>query len=466
MLERFKANLSTHFCGRLSTSKAAKLIEAVTKNNLQLIKKLLLSGAFVNHQRPSDLKTALHLAVENRNRSIILELLRSGARINLKARSGLTPIDELLQLKDDDPASVWDAETIYVAGRMLSFSKGLEKYCHSVAMKYFRPAIRLGNLDFVKVLLEYSNAESLLSTIVDDRETVVLLTVKYNQMKILKYFLSLPLCNWEQQLCHVTNNIKMEDHYHECYPFHIAVSKGYIGIVKYFIELIQSARNNFPISLEDKTNYRGLTPLMVAAIHGHLTIMNLLLEHDIDIDQVSFTRPGGNALVASILSPYGTGKCIVKLVQINSNMHSTSIHGERWHCLLIKKVLFTSKKECALAKYLAVAACPTGNELNQILECIPANDISENDHVKIKFRMEKSLGNLRDPRRLVDLCRKLIRQRMGKKFRFNLPKLCIPHGLKQFLLFSDLEYLIDDIDSQTRLQNTEILRIRNSRLYN
>lgn len=68
------------------------LIDATQKNNIKMVKTLLLAGANVNMQDRGGF-TPLMMASMYGYRNIVILLLKSGARLSMESRSGHTAMD-------------------------------------------------------------------------------------------------------------------------------------------------------------------------------------------------------------------------------------------------------------------------------------------------------------------------------------------------------------------------------------
>lgn len=90
-------------------------------------------------------------------------------------------------------------------------------------------------------------------------------------------------------------------------PLHVACKRGFLRIVRYFIE------NNVELDTVTSSSSGELTPLMIACQHGHLAIVRLLIDHGASVNTIdkknrcplTYAVMNGHAHVAAALLKSG-----------------------------------------------------------------------------------------------------------------------------------------------------------------
>jgi ankyrin repeat protein len=89
----------------------AQLLNAIHKDDVDLVKKLIKSGINVNHKDSETKQTALMEASKNGRLEIVKLLIESGAKVNVKNKEGLTPLQYII---DEECSKISIRENIRV----------------------------------------------------------------------------------------------------------------------------------------------------------------------------------------------------------------------------------------------------------------------------------------------------------------------------------------------------------------
>ena len=236
---------STEADGEESTEEA--LFAAIVRNNLEAATGLIASGANVNHTNKMS-KTAMYLALENENTSMVQMLIKAGADLNMPS------------------------------------------YCHTYCT-YEKPIVttaRLQRLDLVELLLDHgAQLEGRPGTCAEGK-TALQWAATYGDLHMAQVLYNRGSdVNWIGQYFHTALHyatIAEKPHMVQWLlergaqvaingdgrsPLHIAAVRGSLKIVQHLL------KSKCEVDLRDNFSF---TPFSLACLRGHLSIIHCLIE--------------------------------------------------------------------------------------------------------------------------------------------------------------------------------------------
>lgn len=256
------------------------LIEACKQNNEEILQFLLQKNSSnINYQNEEG-KTALMIACETGNPTLVSLLLNAGADPNIKDKNDEAPLinwgctnTEIIRLLLSAGADIHimnkDRNTAlmnscyfgnYEAAKLLIQHGSELNTKNNQGLSPLMIAGQHGHIDMVKLLI-LSGADYKETDI--DNQDVLVLASRYGHIEVVKFLLKM-----KEKLNLDTSLLK-------------AATNGYQDIVKILI----SAGAN----VNSITKF-GRTPLMLAAFNGHTETVNVLLEAEAKINLADFNR--------------------------------------------------------------------------------------------------------------------------------------------------------------------------------
>uniref|UniRef100_A0A182KAA0 Ankyrin repeat protein n=1 Tax=Anopheles christyi TaxID=43041 RepID=A0A182KAA0_9DIPT len=194
----------------------------------------------VNH-RDEFCQTALHLCVERDEYEMARDLIRYGAQINAKNRSGMTPLHLAVQ-----------RDNVRLVQLLLDHKCSVDELNYHGETPLIR-AVVSNNLTLVKILL---NNGASIERLRNSDPPVLLYLVQENHEQILDYLLE-----------HYQFNANEQDAYGNTLLY-VATQHNHINIVKLLVDKYHAKTN--------PTNHKKLTPLMIARVKSYKEIFHFL----------------------------------------------------------------------------------------------------------------------------------------------------------------------------------------------
>ena len=237
--------------------------EALAKKHTEVAKLLLTNGSEVNSKTKNS-NTPLHFAAISGDIDIVQMLLDRGAKVNARNKRGDTPLHN---------------------------------------------AVKSKKLEIVELLINRgANVNTSNRSNIDPLDVAI----QVNAVEIVKFLLSIV-------------NFPAKDPRGAAY-LHIAAKKGFLPIVKYFVE--HGAYDNCTYTSVSPERY---TPLQLAIVYKHESVVMLLLKHEADIDAqnklgqtiLNFAvESGQSAIVEHILK-----RCPAANNESNRSALNIAVHG-------------------------------------------------------------------------------------------------------------------------------------------
>ncbi|XP_046402376.1 ankyrin repeat and KH domain-containing protein mask-like [Ischnura elegans] len=366
---------------RTAGDRTSALHLAASRGLRDVVAALLAGGANVDAPDASD-RTPLMLAAARGHCETVDQLIREGARINTEEIHGYTPLCEAVW-----KGSVGVVRSLLGAGARITQSHHLLH--HSVLGRQGAEAASL--------LLQAGCVANLRD---DSGDTPLLLAARTGQVDVARVLIR------NGASVNYPNGLTGSS------PLHEAVESSQTALFSSFLSMFSVLRGdgapfsslsykNTVARLDTETVTTGDTPLSRALLLKRHQIAALLIRHGCDVNHggiySSWGAPGGDHL--SIAKARG----LVNLVR------------------LLVKAGFDLSKASWLPDYKALQS--TSNQ-----------EVSDVDAITIWLLEAKH-----NPMPLVDLCRLIIRKRLGDKVAYAVSSSGLPKPLKMFLMLEDID---------------------------
>ncbi|CAK7215019.1 hypothetical protein SCUCBS95973_002333 [Sporothrix curviconia] len=231
-------------------SEVSPLFKAVEGRHTTMVIELLRQGARPDWRRPRDKLTALFLAFLHGQEIMVRALLSAGADASARDHEGRTPLLYAAMEK----ASVWHARTL-----QMLLDKGADINAHDdIGRTALHWVAANGNMAAAKLLLDGEVRRAVNMSATNPRGmTALYLAAEKGRVDMVRYLLEK-----NADACDVGDG--------GWTALHIAARSGYVDIARQLLVAGADANAQLP---------NGMAPLHWAAIHGHADVVKLLLEH-------------------------------------------------------------------------------------------------------------------------------------------------------------------------------------------